>query len=498
MPEWLLRLRLALEVTRMKLANSFKRWMRYRPAKLGALATLPLVRCAMATPRLNWILAVFWSVIWRTPQLPYIGRQGRYNRESNIAELLPPKPADAERSVIFLHNSYYHFFYLAKALRKRGWDAVLVSNFSPDNADNLYFHGEDVNLFSDDKRELEKRLYSLYKILPTRFRMIHFAGMHYMSLFPGNCHQYGIPWDFIKFKKDGVKIGYTNSGCNDGIRQSIYKQHKNVCAKCAWEDQPKVCSDKHSWIWGQKLLMLCDLISTSNTYGNEWTGEDFVYREPLTMALDPEIWNPNLEVPDAWRLRRTNGELVVVHGFGNAKIRRVNGRDIKGSQAIISAIKKLQKEGVNVRLIHPTNVKNLDMRYLQVQADIIVDQLNIGRYGAQAREAMMLGKPTICHIDRREPRGARQLECLAECPLIDATEETIYSVLKQLLLTSKEERSRIGTASRAYAMKWHSADRAAERFEHVYDRMMAGLPLNVPDAELFGGIENRGRRRHMY
>ena len=28
------------------------------------------------------------------------------------------------RSVLFLHHSYYNFFYLAAALRRRGWDAV--------------------------------------------------------------------------------------------------------------------------------------------------------------------------------------------------------------------------------------------------------------------------------------------------------------------------------------------------------------------------------------
>jgi len=31
------------------------------------------------------------------------------------------------RSVLFLHHSYYHFYYLAKALRRRGWDAVTVN-----------------------------------------------------------------------------------------------------------------------------------------------------------------------------------------------------------------------------------------------------------------------------------------------------------------------------------------------------------------------------------
>ena len=52
------------------------------------------------------------------------------------------------RSVVFLHNSYYHFYYLARALRKRGWDAVTVSLEDPTGPNALYYHGEDLNLFS--------------------------------------------------------------------------------------------------------------------------------------------------------------------------------------------------------------------------------------------------------------------------------------------------------------------------------------------------------------
>ena len=49
---------------------------------------------------------------------------------------------------------------------------------------------------------------------------------------------------------------------------------------------------------------------------------------------------------------------------------------------------------------------NKDVRFIQVQADIVVDQLNYGRYGAQAREGMMLGRPTVCYINKSEPPGS--------------------------------------------------------------------------------------------
>jgi hypothetical protein len=34
----------------------------------------------------------------------------------------------------------------------------------------------------------------------------------------------------------------------------------------------------------------------------------------------------------------------------------------------------------------------------------------------------------------------------------------------------------LAKASRDFAVKWHSADACAERFELVYDRLMRGLP----------------------
>ncbi|MGH2361645.1 MAG: glycosyltransferase, partial [bacterium] len=60
-------------------------------------------------------------------------------------------------------------------------------------------------------------------------------------------------------------------------------------------------------------------------------------------------------------------------------------------------------------------------------------------------------------------------------PLVSATEQTIYTVLKELI-SNPERRLAVGGASRAHALKWWSADACAERFERVYDRLMAGLP----------------------
>ena len=88
---------------------------------------------------------------------------------------------------------------------------------------------------------------------------------------------------------------------------------------------------------------------------------------------------------------------------------------------------------------------------------------------------MMLGRPTVCYILKDEPAGAERLETIETCPLVSATEGSIYEVLKDLL-KDEAKRRMLSAASRAFALKWHSADACAERFERVYDRLMQGLP----------------------
>jgi hypothetical protein len=149
---------------------------------------------------------------------------------------------------------------------------------------------------------------------------------------------------------------------------------------------------------------------------------------------------------------------------------------LKGTPAIVAAVDRLRSEGFNVRLEFATGLPNTEVRFLQVQADIIVDQLNYGRYGATAREGMMLGRPTVCYINKNEPVGEHRLEAIETCPLVSANEGTIYDILRDLLKDEKK-REAIGRASREFALKWHAADVCASRFELVYDELFAGEEL---------------------
>jgi len=394
------------------------------------------------------------------------------------------KGARGRRSILFMHNCYYNFYYLAAALRKRGWDAVSVSIEDPNGDHAQFYHGEDLNLFDPDPEKFRQNLQRFFVEAESRFRMIHFYGVGRMSIFPEYIDTRrsfdGLPVDFLRLRQQGVKIGYTVSGCLDGVAQSSINRWSGACERCVWQLHPNVCADDANLAWGRKVHTMCDLVETGGAPALDWKGrQDKVCREPLTMALDPDFWRIDLEIPEKYRLKRAPGELIVYHSVGNYQLRAQNSRNIKGTGAILAAIDRLKSEGFPVRLEFVTDVPSKDVRFIQLQADILVDQLNYGRYGAQACESMMLGRPTICYINKDEPEGIRGVDFVEECPIISATEQTIYAVLKDLLMDEGKRRE-LSRLSREFALKWHSADACAERFEAVYDRIMSGLPPSDP------------------
>jgi hypothetical protein len=315
--------------------------------------------------------------------------------------------------------------------------------------------------------------------------MVHFAGVGRMSFFPENMdstyYRERVPWDFLEAKKLGVRIGYTHSGCCDLVSQtSFYRWSGGVCDYCRWQNEPSFCSDLRNLAWGHAVQSVCDLICIETEPMLDFKAHPAVFREPLTMVLDPEIWHPSIAIPEEVKFERSADEVIVLHSMGNFEMRAREGDNVKGTRAVVEAIENLRRKGFKIRLLFHDSVASSQFRYIQAQADIIVDQLRYGRYGATAREAMMLGKPTVGYINATEWYPGAESQCIVETPIVNASVNNIEAVLQQLI-ENPERRLAIGEASRAHAIKWWSADTCAERYEHVYDRLMAGKrPMEAP------------------
>ena len=400
----------------------------------------------------------------------------RLSAARHAASRMGTAPSSSARSVVFIEQSYYHFYYLARALRARGWDAQLACFHNPSSKWTRYFHGQDILLWSDDPESHRLMREEFFNLAIGRFQMAHFSGDDLLSMRSPDQTTASRP-DLDEWRAHGKFVGFTISGCNTGVsKQTVgdWSRHggSNVCETCVWDDRPDVCAPEKSLNFGKMLETHCSLVCGEAVPRLDYMNLPCVISEPLTMCLDEHFWSPDLQVPERFRIDNPAGEILIYHGMGEKDSRSDGRKNIKGTHAITLAVERLREEGHPVRFVFATGMSNRDVRFMQVQADIIVDQLNYGRYGAQAREGMMLAKPVICYINKHEVIG-EPLSLWNECPLVSASEQTVYEELKRLVMDAGLRRD-IGHASRAYAMKWHSPTQCARRYEMVYDELLRG------------------------
>lgn len=153
-------------------------------------------------------------------------------------------------------------------------------------------------------------------------------------------------------------------------------------------------------------------------------------------------------------------EVVVFHAPSD--------RLVKGSDYVEAAIARLQKQGYKVRLDLKTKVPHDQVIASVRQADLVVDQLLVGWYGGFAVESMALGKPTICYINSEWLSWTPMKN---DCPIINATSQTIYDILKNQL-DHPEGWLEIGRNSRFYAEKYHSPEVIAQQLIMDYERSL--------------------------
>jgi glycosyltransferase involved in cell wall biosynthesis len=205
-----------------------------------------------------------------------------------------------------------------------------------------------------------------------------------------------------------------------------------------------------------------------------------VHEVPEFYCLDADLWRPELAVPDEFRVpSRPEGTVWLYHAVGNRGARTADtGVNIKSSHIYLPLIEKLRRQGLRLELLEPTGIPNRHVRFLQAQADIFLDMLTYGWFGATAREAMMLGKPVICYIRPEWLASVREEipEYADELPIVNATPGTIEDVVCDLI-ANPEKRRLIGQRSRAFAVKWHSREAAGRRFDEIYGGLLRGDPL---------------------
>jgi glycosyl transferase family 1 len=390
-------------------------------------------------------------------------------------------PGRRQPSVLFAGQSYYHAWYLSRELRKLGWRAdVLNWNVNPESQG--FYHGEDYKFTWDPARQRRHiaRQLAFYARSLGRYDVFHFSNAHSMCFglplqnwFDQHFHRYA---EVELLRRLGKKIVYSNNGCLDGVAQTSFASWGDtpVCLDCPWRERPEVCSDERNLSWGFHRNRLADFQCNFGDNRKDYNDDPTVHEVPEFFCLDPDFWRPDLEVPQRWQLDLPSETVRIYHAVGNFQKRTAGGRNLKSTHIYVPLIERMKAAGQNVELTFVHGVPNKDVRFIQVQADVVVDMLTFGWFGSNVREAMMLGKPVVCYLRPEWLESMRRQipGYIDELPVVSATPETVETVLTELV-SDPERRRELGERGRAFALKYHSAAAGARRMDKIYRALLS-------------------------
>jgi hypothetical protein len=372
-----------------------------------------------------------------------------------------------KKSILLVNPAYQYSFFLSSELRKLGWRADV---YKPDGfPERLLYSKNYITLRA--RRNKWARLFSkvlFYIKITMRYKYFLFYGapladffvfnrFYERFLFPVN---YSIELSLLKlFNK---KFFFFPNGCLQEVLKEDFQEHEEgeVCRNCGWDEG--VCNDEKNQITFDILNRYFDYVIANTPIPSVRVRKHLIKER----TLDLNIYNPNLEVPQEFLLPPTRN-LRILHSFYDEN-RKHSNKNIKGSPYILAAIERLKKEGHPIEHFFLNKVPLRQMRFYQVQADIVVDQLIYGWWGSAAIEAMALGKPVICYLTPLWKKlFLERFPEYASLPIVEANTENIYEVLKKLVI-DKEYRKRKGKEARLFAENHFDVKKNVFELEKIF------------------------------
>lgn len=382
------------------------------------------------------------------------------------------------RSVLFAGQAYYNAWYLSRALRNRGWLADVL-NWDGDPSSRGFYHGEDLKIVGADANSVSAIGFILKALW--KYDVFHFSNAHGIQFGDGISRPlqqiFGDRFDIELLKLAGKPVVYSNNACYDGVLQSTFERWGpyNVCAICRHRNSPSICSDARNTLWGEFRNSVADFQCLLGGNRADFNLAPTIHEVPQFYCLDPDVWHPDLAIPEEHRLPQVGpGVVRLYHAVAGYEHRTdENGINIKCSHIYKPLMDRYREEGLSIDMIFVSGKSNLEVRYYMLQCDIYLDMLTFGFFGAGAREAMMLGKPVVCFLRPEWLEDARREipEYVDELPVVSATPDTVYDVVRELIL-DVNKRQRIGRRSREFAVKWHSAEAGGKRFDEIYSSLL--------------------------
>lgn len=129
-------------------------------------------------------------------------------------------------------------------------------------------------------------------------------------------------------------------------------------------------------------------------------------------------------------------------------------RAAKGTPAVLAALEELRREqGDRVRITLVERRTYAEAQEIYRSADLIVDQVLVGWYGAVAVEAMYAGVPVACYINDDHLRFV-PTAMARDLPLLRVTPGTLLPQLRRFV-RDREMAFELAARGRAFAERWH-------------------------------------------
>lgn len=360
--------------------------------------------------------------------------------------------------VLHVHTALYQPYLMVKALRDLGHEADYLV-FSDESIKWLI---HDADFFLGNKKRLSDiaGVLKFFTYAVRKYDVFHFHSLP--GFIPPGWSDLldkfvGIDLGFLK--RLGKTIVFSHWGCHDGYLPSNFSKFENgrVCSEC--NRYNGMCTDKYVETKCKPQMKYADfIINHDPDFEGYNSGASYLHG-----LIDTDFWDPEELVPEKYILKNKDDNTVkIYHGFANSHQRGGFEKNIKGSKYIKNAVERLKNEGHKVDFIYFDKTSNKELKYYQLQADIIVDQLFYGWIGSTAREGMALGKPVVTFI--RKEWLANQDDVL---PVINADSESIYHVLKDLVV-NEELREKIGTNARKFAVDKLDYRAIGEKLSSIY------------------------------
>jgi len=282
----------------------------------------------------------------------------------------------------------------------------------------------------------------------------------------------------------GVRFVFLPSGCRDHVAKEDWLRVDDgrVCSNCGYEPH---CDDRIN----RTNFKLVRRVASVSLVGDGQKTKEFKETRIRYKSFDLDLYSPTSKIPPDFVHREDKG-VKILHSHALMG-RTAGGRNIKGTEYVNAAVERLRREGFDVTFVNLQGIPSRNMRFHQLQADIVVDQLIYGWYGSTSLEALTLGKPVICYIRPSwKDYVASFFPEWKNCPIISATPDTIYVELRKLV-SDVEYRIKVGGESRRFAETFLDVRKNVIEFEAllraVGGRRFRDFVLLCPSWVLFFG-----------